>query len=356
MSVLIPFAQDKDTGKIVSIYEVPRGRKCNCVCLYCGLAVIANKGEINQDYFSHEPKKSSSKPCPISFERSVFWACRELLHSENTLNLPDYNLFLKDPMTNTSTGFHITNESSISYTEVKFESLIDSNSKHTGLLTIDKFKLAVTLSFKPSACKEHNQTPHIVIDLTETYSLFKNLKQPFKELLLDLLIHRTTNKSWLYHPRQKQAEKLFFNEIALREKKIKEDIRKANQTIIEREKAKAVITEQRQERVRVLSQHNIESKTQRRNLLAHVVTDLKDKGIYDIERCERCHFSQPINLDKCRLCGDNSISIATYSHGSLEQIASRYWQLGFAEQSLVAITDVELIANGLLDILDLTSD
>lgn len=355
MNVLIPFAQDKDTGKIVSIYEVPRGRKCNCVCLYCGLDVIANKGE-HRTYFNHEPKKSSSKPCPISFERSVFWACRELLHSENTLNLPDYNLFLKDPMTNTSTGFHITNESSISYTEVKFESLIDSNSKHTGLLTIDKFKLAVTLSFKPSACKEHNQTPHIVIDLTDTYSLFKNLKQPFKELLLDLLIHRTTNKSWLYHPRQKQAEKLFFNEIALREKKIKEDIRKANQTIIEREKAKAVITEQRQERVRVLSQHNIESKTQRRNLLALVVTDLKDKGIYDIERCERCHFSQPINLDKCRLCGDNSISVATYSHGSLEQIASRYWQLGFAEQSLVAITDVELIENGLLDILDLTSD
>ena len=133
-------------------------------------------------------------------------------------------------------------------------------------------------------------------------------------------------------------------------------IRKANQTIIEREKAKAVITEQRHERVRVLSQHNIESKTQRRNLLALVVTDLKKKGINDIKRCEHCHFSQPINLDKCRLCGYSSISIATYSHGSLEQIASRYWQLGFAEQSLVAISDVELIENGLLDILDSTSD
>lgn len=356
MSVLIPFAQDKDTGKIVSIYEVPRGKKCNCVCLYCGLAVIANKGEINQDYFSHEPKKSSSKPCPISFERSVFWACRELLHSENTLNLPDYNLFLKDLMTNTSKGFHITNESSISYTGVKFESLIDSNSKHTGLLTIDKFKLAVTLSFKPSACKEHNQTPHILIDLTDTYSLFKNLKQPFKELLLDLLVHRTTNKSWLYHPRQEQAEKLFFNEVALREEKIKEDIKKANQAIIEREKVKAVITEQRQERELVLRQHNIESKTQRKEILAAVVTDLKDKGINDIKRCERCHFSQPINLDKCRFCGYSSFNIDTYSHGSQEQIASRYWQLDFVEQSLVAISNSKLIENGLLDILDPTSD
>lgn len=41
-------------GTIVSIAEVPSGRKCDCVCPACGVRLIAQKGDVNVHHFRHD--------------------------------------------------------------------------------------------------------------------------------------------------------------------------------------------------------------------------------------------------------------------------------------------------------------
>ncbi len=43
LSVLIPFAIHKPTGRNVGIDEVPSGLKCECDCIECGMRLKARK-------------------------------------------------------------------------------------------------------------------------------------------------------------------------------------------------------------------------------------------------------------------------------------------------------------------------
>ena len=50
------YARSRITERLVHIDEVERGLACNCICPCCEQRMIANKGEKNQHYFSHERK------------------------------------------------------------------------------------------------------------------------------------------------------------------------------------------------------------------------------------------------------------------------------------------------------------
>lgn len=67
---LIPFGVDRETGRIVEVSDVPRGRSCGCICLSCGASLVANQGSQKQWHFSHDPRAEyrPNKTCESSFE------------------------------------------------------------------------------------------------------------------------------------------------------------------------------------------------------------------------------------------------------------------------------------------------
>lgn len=62
-TVLLAYAVEKDTAKIVHIDEVPNGIKCNCICKECNDELVAkNRGKIQQHHFAHK-NMTESRSC-----------------------------------------------------------------------------------------------------------------------------------------------------------------------------------------------------------------------------------------------------------------------------------------------------
>lgn len=80
----IPFAMSR-AGQLVSVSEVERGKKCDCICPECGEPVIACKGQIKRAYFAH----ASGSECANAYESSLHKAVKWLLEQRKMLLLPD---------------------------------------------------------------------------------------------------------------------------------------------------------------------------------------------------------------------------------------------------------------------------
>ena len=51
--MLIPIAKHRPTGRLVGPLQVARGVACDCLCLECGLPLIAKQGPVVSWHFSH---------------------------------------------------------------------------------------------------------------------------------------------------------------------------------------------------------------------------------------------------------------------------------------------------------------
>ncbi|MBD1389457.1 hypothetical protein IC617_08460 [Neiella sp. HB171785] len=96
MDVRLPAALSLDTGQLVDVNDVPRGRNCGCICPSCGQGLLARQGEWKAWHFAHEhdspiPPKN---PCIISFDVVARDLAVQLLLSGNisSLHLPELTL------------------------------------------------------------------------------------------------------------------------------------------------------------------------------------------------------------------------------------------------------------------------
>lgn len=149
MSTLIPFALDKNTKKIVSIDEVQQGKNCNCICLSCNLDLVASKGEVNIHHFKHKNKDTTEDACEISFERCVFWMCREVFESTDTIALPAYTVLVTDPENNTDMELSVIVEKNFIFTYSHYKTFIALDKSCTFFVYIDCEEVAITVNFDP---------------------------------------------------------------------------------------------------------------------------------------------------------------------------------------------------------------
>ena len=84
MTVLqVPFGQRAD-GRLVEVSQVERGLACACCCPACGERLLAKKGEVNVQHFSH----LSGSDCATVAETALHLAAKQLIHDERCLKLP----------------------------------------------------------------------------------------------------------------------------------------------------------------------------------------------------------------------------------------------------------------------------
>lgn len=354
MSTLIPFALDKSTQKIVSIDEVAQGKNCNCICLSCNLDLVASKGEVNVHHFKHKNKDTTEDACEISFERCVFWMCREVFESTDSIALPAYNVFVTDPESDIDVELNVIPEETASFSYSYYKTSIALDQSCTFFVCIDSQKVAITVNFDPDF---NSKTPyvidgeklaHIIVDLEGSRKIFERHNISFRQVVIDLLTNDIANKKWLYHPFEEQVKKSFYDHKLEQAKAYA-----AKQVERERERLEAIEAQKIREAQRLQAKNNKvdfsnEDKVKRIGLIECFDSFLLRNN--EIKRCSRCHFPQIITLRKCDCCGYSFFESNYFS------ITPDNLKIILAHESLRAISDQELHNKGLLDLLISTSD
>ncbi|MBU2709248.1 hypothetical protein KCM76_24850 [Zooshikella marina] len=89
---LIPFGMDFNTGDLVDVSEVSRGRACGCVCPSCKTPLEARQGEKKEWHFAHSSRSVSElieNECDYSFWTSVLLMTKQVLASLTSITLPE---------------------------------------------------------------------------------------------------------------------------------------------------------------------------------------------------------------------------------------------------------------------------
>jgi DNA helicase-2/ATP-dependent DNA helicase PcrA len=117
---MITFARRVSDAKIVHVDEVPGGKKCGCVCLYCGTALIARHGEINTHSFAHENADLETQDCLARSYELATEALKIPYESEE----PDYEV----------TPAHVTKEPrEVELQEIDFSKVLIEFLSHASL-------------------------------------------------------------------------------------------------------------------------------------------------------------------------------------------------------------------------------
>ena len=87
------YALSTESGSIVHIDDVRRGKSCDCTCLGCDEPLIANQGEKKIHYFSHAPDASgvATRPCKNPeqiFETLTHEMAKDWISEIKELSLP----------------------------------------------------------------------------------------------------------------------------------------------------------------------------------------------------------------------------------------------------------------------------
>ncbi len=67
--------------------DVPRGQKCNCVCPYCKVDLMAKKGQIKEHHFAHK----NNKNCTGARMTALHIMAQNVLAETKQVMLPEYN-------------------------------------------------------------------------------------------------------------------------------------------------------------------------------------------------------------------------------------------------------------------------
>ena len=84
------YALDPIKNRMVHVSDVSRGLACNCICPMCKNPMIANKGEHNQHYFSHERKAGNQFNAQLCQELTMHMLAEQILRDKKRVMLPNY--------------------------------------------------------------------------------------------------------------------------------------------------------------------------------------------------------------------------------------------------------------------------
>jgi len=218
---LIPFGLTEETSEFVDIYDVERGKNCDCICPSCRTPLIARHGDSNTWHFAHAHKgvyDKTKKECEYSFFLSVRLMARQLIDSKLTLGLPEYkgqvDKFDDELGYPLQEKFVITHEQDISIEGIEVEK---SFSKVPVDLVgnINGFQFVIYFTHPNRDVPSELFTPEnhkcgiVSVALDSLPILFSRAKKEgktYKEVLKKFLSSDRDSKSWVFHPNYKRQE------------------------------------------------------------------------------------------------------------------------------------------------------
>ena len=178
-------------GNIVSIADVPSGKKCGCVCPACGGELIAHKGQKRMHHFKHR----SSEDCEYGYESSLHLAAKDILSRSKKMVIPP--VYVEFPQSGKPKEL-ISMEREISIDDVELEKRFDTIIPDIVVYSGDKYffvEIYVTHPIDDEKLKklEEKNISTIEIDLSK-------IKRDISvEELSDILLKSSDRKSWKYN-------------------------------------------------------------------------------------------------------------------------------------------------------------
>lgn len=196
-------------GKLFFIADVPRGLACECVCACCGRQLIAKKGSIRRHHFAH----FEITDCRGASESVLHLLSKELLAELDILVIPRYE-FTKQRKTKAGTLVQhqalVAKGGRVRVHSVRVEEgedgfvpdiIIGSDSK--SLIVEVAVSHKVTRAKLRRMRKRNLPAIEIRLDPTDSFLPRDSLKT---KLQCDL-----ASKVWLFHPAQREAERMFLS-------------------------------------------------------------------------------------------------------------------------------------------------
>jgi hypothetical protein len=194
-------------GQLFFITDVPRGAACGCRCVRCSQPLVAKKGSIRRHHFAHLEVTS----CHGAAESVLHLLAKELIAELDVLVVPQY-MFAKQRRTKAGALVRhqalVAKGGSVPVHNVRVEEcagdfvpdvIIESGSK--------SLIVEVAVTHKVARAKlrriRRRNLPAIEIRLDPSDSLLR------RETLKTKLQRDLTSKVWLFHPAQREAERVF---------------------------------------------------------------------------------------------------------------------------------------------------
>ncbi len=205
-------AYAKRNGILIHISEATRGAFCGCICVVCGGALIAKKGQLRKHHFAH----SGEANCIGAAETVLHLLSKELIQEMGSIEIPPYHFQKFRRLKN---GFEVLHEE---------QSLVKG-----GKVTIDRVDLEISESgFVPDVIL-HSGPKKLIIEIAVTNRVkreklrrIRNSNLPAIEISLneeDALLSKEelkvklcedlSSKKWLFHPKQRKAEQTYISKL-----------------------------------------------------------------------------------------------------------------------------------------------
>jgi hypothetical protein len=198
--------------QLVHVSDVVSGLSCGCVCTLCKNDLIAKKGKINVHHFAH----ARETDCVGGAETSLHILSKELFKEMESVALPQY-LFERERVLRPG-YIRITYQQIVAkggearITKVDIEKAEDKFKPDVTLLCGEKtllIEIAVThkVDKKKLRLLRKSGMPAIEIRLEFSDALLS------KDELRNKLQNDLASKHWLFHPRQREAERVFYEKL-----------------------------------------------------------------------------------------------------------------------------------------------
>ncbi|NRB40652.1 MAG: hypothetical protein HRU20_19655 [Pseudomonadales bacterium] len=339
--LLIPFAKQLTTGNFVFVDEVDSGLACGCVCIGCDEDLQANKGKVKTHHFSHKPKSvDDDRICPFTFERCMFWMCREIMENITYIMLPEYSIDFVSRQDMAREQKLIFDPDCIHYpigleNTYREDIAVISKKSATGKV----YKIAFKFHYKNEKQISHIWEPKrsyefegeeialISVSLNGLGDRLNKTGKNFRDGLQDILADDLEIKSWLYHP--KEAPLRIKHEQALEE--INSELRKAEELKIKHRQAmvhtsKPKINNDTGDNEIKPMERSVtpEDEENRLEELVAQVKSLRVQGVSEAYLCKYCFFMSAIGSSKCDTCGHSELERTMLNDEYFIKIEKKY--------------------------------
>ncbi len=200
----IPFGMRPD-GRLVEVSQVERGLACNCRCPGCGEPLLAKKGAVNVQHFSHLP----GADCATGAETALHLAAKQLVADSLSIRLPECPVRVSktDPNCGLFAATRsFTDPETWQFDRVALEMVLGPTRPDAiGFIGDSAHGVEIRVTHAVDEDKQAHLAelglPSVEVDLSPLVGRLFTF-----EALEQAVIRSTVNKRWLFHPRQAEWE------------------------------------------------------------------------------------------------------------------------------------------------------
>lgn len=175
------YAKDMQTGTLVHIKNVAKGLQCNCVCAACGERMIANKGEHNQHYFSHERRARLHSDYEQCFISTMHFLAERIIMRRKAVMLPSY--------------FNAMPATRIRFATVEIEERNDRSDLQPDIVGVTAEGERYLIEIKYSHAVDNKKRTKIVTDNLTCLEI--DISKQDMDTLEDFLLNKSEGRCWL---------------------------------------------------------------------------------------------------------------------------------------------------------------